>query len=71
MYADDGNVFGFMNCQGKFVKIALYIAQLLTAVAVMSRYIQLNFRKENYFKKYFLTSLSDTVDSTVDVRFYP
>jgi len=34
MYTDDGNVCGFMSCQGNVVKNALFIGQLLTAVAV-------------------------------------
>ena len=33
MKRDDGNVWGFMSCQGNVVKIALYIGQLLTALA--------------------------------------
>jgi len=50
MYTDDGNICGLMSCQGN-VKIALHIDQVVTAVAIMSRYIELNFRKENYFQK--------------------
>ena len=45
MYTDDGTVCRVMRCQGNVVKNALFIGQIVTAVAVlMWRFIELTLR---------------------------
>ena len=51
MYTDDVRFCGFMSCQGNVVKIALFIEQLLTAVAECLVILNSIVDEENYFQK--------------------